>query len=283
MSSLFATFLEIKINNKAVTLEQYKAIESIDFSDSCEGSDTVTLSVNDPDFLFINDNIFVEDTKISIKYGFEKQAKRLTFEGNISTIDIDFPDTGSPKLSIYCLDTMSHRMNRKKRNKSWSNTTRPKVAEEISKNYGYKFVKQKDYKFVKEESIAQSDQTDIEFLENLASEETAKFMCKPKNGTVKYVKLGILDSPKCTVEYRQGDKEVISFSPQINKETIQESQSSSSVDSGTKKSSSSTADGSTTDSSTSQGTKAKSGDGSGKDNNSSTRGLKYNPKTGKWK
>jgi len=113
-------------------------------------------------------------------------------------------------------------MNRKKKKRSWDNVTRPEVVQKIAQEYGYKCVIQSGYTFKKEDTISQSNVTDIEFCENLAGEEREPFMCKLVGDTLYYVKKGLLQDPASTVYYKMFPYDVISFSPQINKETRQE-------------------------------------------------------------
>ncbi len=79
-------------------------------------------------------------------------------------------------------------MNKTKRTRSWDNVTTVDVIEKIAKEYGLKVIKQSGYSFQKQDSLSQSDQTDIEFLEGLCGNETEPFMCKIIENTVYYIK-----------------------------------------------------------------------------------------------
>ena len=54
-------------------------------------------------------------------------------------------------------------------------------------------------------------------------------MCKLINGTIYYTKKGILSTPVADVHYREFPYEVLSFKPQINKETKREEVSVSEI------------------------------------------------------
>ena len=271
MSKVLSCDWKICINGKELDLERTKCIDSIDLGENCDGSDTCNLTVNDPNFVYINDNIFIEEATVSVELGWHGDTHRVKFDGYISAIDIDFPESGCPVLSIFCLDC-SHVMNKKKKKRSWDNVSRPEVVEKIAKEYGFKFVVESGYTFKKEDTISQSDATDIEFIESLAQEEREPFMCKLIKDTVYYVKKGILKEPTSTLYYKKYPYDVVSFSPRINKETIKEEVTVSDIDTSSKKLDSATANYNNTSRDT-QGTPASS---------SSSTGVRYNTKTGKW-
>lgn len=226
---------DVWISGKKLSLERKSCITDINIKDTDVGSDTATLTISDPDFLFIEDNIFLEDNKIQIKHGFADSSFRRTFTGYISAIDISFPQSGIPELSVTCMDN-THRMNRKKRNKTFKNTTSANVVKKIVKSYGYRCVIDSSYKFTKQDSISQSDQTDIEFIQKLAQDEVRPFTARLSGKTFYYVRKGKFTSvPTMVVTYKKYPYEIISFSPQINKESKQIEVKSSKVSSKKKK------------------------------------------------
>ena len=240
MSKVSSCYWNVFINGQELDKTRKECIDSIDILEQCDGSDTCTLVVNDPDFYYIEDNIFIEEATVSVVMGWHGETHRVTFDGYISAIDISFPESGFPVLSIYCLDN-SHVMNRKKNTRSWDNVTNAEVVEKIAQEYGFKCVVESGYTFKTEDTISQSNNTDIEFCESLASNERDPFMCKLIGDTLYYVKKGILDNPTATVYYRKFPYDVISFSPKINKETKQEEVTSADINTDTKEVDSATA------------------------------------------
>lgn len=220
-NSVQSCYWKVSVNSKELKQAKKECIDSIDIVERCDGSNTCTLVINDPDFLFIEDNIFVEEATIDVSMGWHGDTHRVHFTGYISAIDISFPDTGFPVLSVFCLDK-SHIMNRKKKKRSWDKVTNADVVKKIAQEYGFKCVVEKGYSFKKEDTISQSDSTDIEFCESLADSEREPFMCKLIDNTLYYVKKGVLKDPTSTVYYKKYPYDVISFSPKINKETIKE-------------------------------------------------------------
>lgn len=195
-----------------------ECIESISIEENCDGSDTCTLLIADPDFEFIADTVLVEHAAIKIELGWEGETYRSTFYGYISAVDINFPDTGYPSMSLFCLDT-SQIMDRKKKDRTWDNVSSADVIRKIAKEYGFKTLIQSSYTFKKEETISQSGSTDIEFCESLAGNEREPFMCKLIGNTLYYLKKAQLGASVCTLSYKKAPYDVRNFKPQINKET----------------------------------------------------------------
>lgn len=240
MSSVSSIYWEMTVNNKKIEGDTRACINNILIDELCDGSDTCTIDITDPDFIFIEDDIFIDDASVHVKFGFNEDTDRQEFNGYISAIDISFPEEGSPTLTITCLDE-SHVMNREDKSKTWEKKTRADVVREIAQSYGFKTDIESGYNFKTEESISQSKQTDIEFLESLAGQEREPFMCKLVKDTIVYKKKGVLQTPVTTVGYKTFPFDVISFNPQITKETRQESITDADVGATTKTTESHTA------------------------------------------
>lgn len=265
----------LKINGVELDIERRKCVNSIAITNNCDGSDVLTVTISDKEMKFIEDNIFIEDASISAQLIFTGKGVIKSFSGYISTIDIDFPDDGIPTMTLNCIDK-SHVMNRTKKSRSWSKVTKAQVVQKIAKEYGFKCIVQSGYSGKKEDTISQSSQTDIEFCEDLASQEDGElYMCKLRGNVLYYVKKGLLSAPKMTVHYRQFPFEVVSFSPRINKETMENTSTSSDVSTDTKK----------TDTATSKGTNGTQGNKvktTSNPSSSASGGHTYNASTQKW-
>ena len=61
MSNVLSTYLKLVVNGVEIVDRKRACITSIDFAELCDGSDTCTINLTDPDFLFIEDNIFIEE------------------------------------------------------------------------------------------------------------------------------------------------------------------------------------------------------------------------------
>ena len=283
---LAATY-DIWISGKKQGLAKKQCIQSLEIHETVEGADSATITIADPEFLFIEDNIFIEDNTIKIKLGWQSTTYRVTFDGYISAIDITFASDGIPKITVTCMDK-THKMNRKKQNKTYKNTTSAAVIKKIVKKYGFKPVIEKGYKFEKQETITQSNQTDAEFVTQLAKNEVHPFTARLVGKKFRYEKMGHLaKTPKMTLTYKDYPHEIIDFSPKINKESMKTEIKSASVHTGKKNVSSTTGKvGGSSKKSTTKG-KSSGGGGSSSSNGSSASkkssgGYTYNPNTKKW-
>ena len=270
---VLAIVYDVWISGTKLGMNKKACINSISIKETVEGSDSATIQISDPEFLYIEDNIFIEDNSIKIKLGWSNTTYRVTFNGYISAIDINFDSDGIPKLTITCMDN-THVMNRKKKNETYKNCTSAEVVKKIVQGYGYSCVVDSSYSFKRQETITQSNQTDIDFITKLAGDEVYPFTARLVGNTFYYVKMGKLETPKMSLTYKKYPHEVISFTPKINKESKQVEISDASVDTSSKSVSSSTG---TVKSDS--GSSTKNGSSSSK---SSSGGYTYNPKTKTW-
>lgn len=277
IDKVMACIWSVSINGVTLDLQRKRSITSIRIDTQCDGSDTATIDITDKDLVYINDNIFIEDATISISMMFVGTTDKITFNGYVSAIDINFPEDGMPVLSLTCLDG-THVMNRTKKKRSWNNVTRMQVAQKIAAEYGFKFEGETSYNGVVEDTISQSDQTDIEFLEDLASQENELYSCKLRGDTLHYKKKNMTAEAVMAIHYKKYPYEVRSFSPRINKETMQDSTTVADVATDTKKTDTATSTGSSK--SNIQGTKVSGGSSSG---NPSSGAMTYDPSTQTWK
>lgn len=269
---------DVWISGTMMGIDKKECINSIEIKETVDGADTATIQITDPEFLYIEDDIFLEDNTIKIKLGWSNTTYRETFEGYISAIDIDFNSNGCPKLTVTCMDK-THIMNRTKKDATFKNTTSANVVKQICKNYGYNVVVDSSYKFEVQETITQSHQTDIDFITKLANDEVYPFTARLVGNTFYYVKKGKLETPKMTLTYKKYPHEIISFSPKINKESKQVEIKSSSVNTSNKSISNTTGKVGSESGSSSNGSSNSNGSPSSK---KASGGYTYNSKTKKW-
>lgn len=269
----------IWISGKEIDFKRKQCVQSIDIKETVESSDVAVIKVADPEFLYLSDNLFLYDNPIKIQLGWSGTTYRYTFNGYISTIDIEFQDNGIPLITMSCMDN-THRMNKSKKSRTFKNTTSVAVVSKICKAYGYTCVYDKKYKFTKQETITQSDQTDIDFIQKLANDEVYPFTARLVGKKFYYLKKGTLSSPTVSLSYMKYPHDIISFSPKINKET-KKSQTQKSSTNTSKKTSSTTKDTSNKSNSSKTGSTNSSGGSSSK--SSSKGGYTYNPVNKTWK
>ena len=160
MSDVLSCYYNVHLNGKPLSEDRRNCIESVSIEELDNGSNTCSIIMNDPEFKYIEDNIFIEEATVFAEFGWWGETYRDTFSGYVSAIDISFPDNGYPQLTIFCLDD-THIMNRKKKTRSWDKVTRADVVKKIAAEYGFKCVIQSGYSSTVEDSISQSGVTDI--------------------------------------------------------------------------------------------------------------------------
>lgn len=231
--TVLSVIYDVYIGGIKLDIDKKACITSIEFKETVTGSDSATINIVDPEFLYIEDDIFIEDNTVSITLGWDNTTHRVSFEGYISAVDIEFDNTGCPKLTITCMDE-THVMNRIKKDSSYSNCTSADVVKRIVQSYGFACEIDPDYKFNVQETITQSKQTDIDFITKLANDEVYPFTARLVGKTFYYVKKGKLTTPKMTLTYMKYPHDIVSFSPKINKETKKVEITASSVNTGSK-------------------------------------------------
>lgn len=208
-------FYEIYIKGKEIPKDMYPNVASAKVNFTHNGASTCTIAMNDPDMIYIEDDLIVEDVPVTVKLGF-KETKYVEFKGFVSLVAIDFPEDGTPTLQISCMDS-SHLMNRKTKKRTWSNKKVSDVVNEIFKSYGFKTVVD-DTGEVKE-SIEQSDNTDHEFISKLCDEiKDYMYIYYIEGDTAYFVKRKYNQEAKERIVYKQEPYNLLSFSPKINKE-----------------------------------------------------------------
>lgn len=216
---------EIHVGGKKLDEYRKSKIQEITFEDTAKGSDMLTLTVADPDFLFIDDDIFVEDTPVKFLGGW--LGDTLTFEGYISIIDVDFPSEGFPIITVHCMDN-SHIMNRKPKKRTWKNLKDSDIISSIFKEYGLIAIVDDTGKVNK--TVSQSNVTDIQFIVGKVDDQLTDFVCYVEGNTGYFVKKKILDSPQDTLAYRKGDGRLLSFRARVDKESKQVEIDQSNID-----------------------------------------------------
>lgn len=232
MSNVREMYYEISIGGKPLDDLRMSMIEEIQVEDASTGADTLTIMINDPDMIFLEDAIFVEETPVTFKGGWKDEVD-IEFEGYISMIDVDFAESGSPTLSIFCLDN-SHLLNRDKKKRTWENIRISDIALQIFKEHGLKADVDTTPKI--HDSIAQSNITDIEFLIDLSGKEIDQYIIYIEKDKGYFKKKQLLETPQATLNYMKGASEIQSFSPRINKEIKQVEVEVADIDDKTKES-----------------------------------------------
>jgi phage protein D len=208
----------IAIGGEELSEYYMSLVDEIKHTDKAHGSDLVRITIVDSDYKFINDPMFMEEKKVHFEGGWE--GDEIQFDGYISVIDVNFPQNGSPTVIVQCMDN-THLMNRKKKKRTWTDMKYSEVVEDIVKEYGFK-TEIEETSEVKD-NIAQSDKTDIAFIQEIADDMLEDdYLAYMLGDTFYFEKKKLLDTPQFEVYYREGDFSLISFNPRINKEIKKE-------------------------------------------------------------
>lgn len=238
-STLLACTWEVYLNGNKLSGDKKARIEEITITETVDGADYAVIKIYDTEYEYIEDDIFIEDSEVKIELGWTHVDHREKFEGFISQIEIDFPENGVPVLTVTCMDN-THKMNRQKKDRTFTDCTSADVVQKIAGEYGFKCVVESDYEFTKQETITQSNQSDIDFLTKLAGDEVYPFTARLSGDTFYYVMMGKLETPVMTLKYNLPPYDVISFTPRVNKEIKEVEVSSSTMTTSSKETSTTT-------------------------------------------
>lgn len=246
----------LTINGQELGAERLCFITNMEIKHNV-GTDVLDFSVSDPNFYFIEDNIYKRNSPIQASITLlgapeTNNFTKIYFDGFISVVDIDFPNDGAPTLQISCIDKATHLMTRKKWRRSWEDVTSSQVVSEIAKEMGFRCYVEADYPFPLQASIIQDNKTNMEFLEELAGKELELFVINPvvnSDGSVilyyiikghlneeYYYSLGYKTSSGKDErdEMKWYNYDIIRFTPRINVETRQEEEKEEGINSDSK-------------------------------------------------
>lgn len=230
----------ITINNKQMDGNMLSQVSDISIDLEVGVPDAMTITIEDVQGIYIEDDIIVKEAPIVCSVILvDTMECPYYFSGFISAIDIDFTENFCPKMVLHCMDE-THRANREKKKRSWSNKTSAQVVQEICKEYGWQVYVEPEYPFPVQSSITQNNKTDLDFLKELAGDELDLFVAnlvteKDGKSTMYYVTEGFIDKENAIqLEYGETPYDILSFSPKLNKENRQTKTSSSNVNKATK-------------------------------------------------
>lgn len=218
MSKYSSFSYKIWINGAEMSSDRMEMVTDVVYEDNCTGSDLLTITISDPNLKFFGDNVILHGAKIKFeaKHSYSNSSS-TTFSGYIDVIDIDFPSDGVPTMTINCMDE-SFNMDRTPKKRTWE---KKKVSDIVSQIFGeYGLSKKIDATSTTEDSITQSNTTDMQFLTELASNQDEDYLCFVKDKTGYFVKKDRGTSPQKTLKYRQDPYDIHSFSPRITLDPI---------------------------------------------------------------
>jgi hypothetical protein len=202
-------YFEIWMAGKRWSPLLHSLVSSVAFTDATDEASTVTIQLADPDYILLDDNNLVRSTKMKV-YGGYVNDNRLWLEGYISSVDVNFQDSGPPLIEITIMDE-SFSMDNMPRYDVYKDMSSDQIARKIAGMYGLKFSGHKGPRSYKRK--VQSKQTDIKFLQDLAQDEW--FLIKVINGTLYWLERKFVGQNVGTLWFRRPPYDVISFNPRL--------------------------------------------------------------------
>ena len=241
----YVPHFEIKIGAKKVSKEVNNDIISVTYKDNLKDIDSFELTVNNWDaenrkFKYIEGKYgktFFPGQEVELYMGYIYEGKvklESMLNGEITTLEPDFPGSGSSTLKVRGLNLL-HRLRDKQRSDSYRNKKDSEIAKKIAKRIGIKIEVRKD--LGKEEDVGfifQNNKYDIVFLleraktigyELYVDPEKKKLIFKPSSQSVKTYKLewnrSLLNfRPTLTTANQVSEVKVIGWNPKKKKKVI---------------------------------------------------------------
>ena len=232
--SYMTPYYKIWLGGKALSAYELTLVEEIVFEDNSTGSDMVSITIKDPDYVIIGDKRLLKNTKCKVDMGYKNNHKTI-IDGYISVCDVDFPEEGFPTIVIHVMDK-SQIMNRRERKKVYKNMTYVDIAKKLAQSHGLSFSgKATGGGAKKQESVTQSYETDISFLLGLAN-EIDYFVYVSGNTLYFRPQKEFMDkAPSYNLWYRKHPFDILSFRPRIVEADQLDEVEESDIDNKTKK------------------------------------------------
>jgi len=175
-NDFYVPFFKVLIGRRTIDKKVTNDILSVSYRDSLTEIDSFELSINNWDadkrkFKYIEGEqreTFYPGKDIEVRMGYYYQGKeklqRMLF-GEITTLEPNFPGSGSPVLSVRGLNIL-HRLRDRQRSDSYRNKRDSEIARQIAQRIGIDFTPIPGYRTVEEpnEFLFQDNKYDIVFL-----------------------------------------------------------------------------------------------------------------------
>lgn len=185
-------YVAVSINGKKLSDELMRLFQTATVRNGEESkSDTLSLTFQDPEYRLIDSNVFRERNKVDIEVGYVNDTRSYTGY-RINKVKPQFPDNGTPSVTIECLDESSE-LNKQPRSDKWTNIAPHEVAIAIAKRNGLKYdvvpvdagpVKT-PFRFTEDNPLMQRDMSDSAMLAKLAKDFGFKY--KVVGNTLKFL------------------------------------------------------------------------------------------------
>lgn len=172
----YVPFFEILVKNKKLEKEVINDVISLTYKDSLTDIDSFEFTINNWDathrkFKYIEGEkrkIFYPGQDIEVWMGYYYKGKKKIqgmLYGEITTLEPNFPSSGSPTLNVRGLNVL-HRLRDKQRSDSYVNKRDSQIAKTIARRIGIDIEVRKKFMTAEEphEFIFQNNKYDIVFL-----------------------------------------------------------------------------------------------------------------------
>jgi hypothetical protein len=208
--AIITPYFQIKIEGETLSPLLHSLVQSVTFTDSSSEASTATIIIQDPDYILLDDPRLVRNTKVQL-YGGLVNDNEEWLTGYISAVDVQFPEDGTPTITIMVMDE-SFEMDSLPKYAIFQDMWSSEIAEKIAQIYGLKFVGDKGIRQYKHK--VQSKQTDIKFLRAMADQEW--YIVKIMNGTLYWLERSFSKGEDGgTFWYRRPPFDLLSFNPRL--------------------------------------------------------------------
>lgn len=157
-------------------------ITNIEHEESFEETAKVTIEIADHEN-FLSPDVFLLDTPMELYLGYGTELENV-FGGDLIKITPAFPDNETAKLNIIFYDK-SYILKKVPKPRVYTNPNLLSIAKEIAKDNQLEIIVDpenilKDFKFEKDQSITQTDETDWQLLNKLAEPGNYKIFVRNK-------------------------------------------------------------------------------------------------------
>lgn len=205
-------YFALYVNDRKMSALRHSLVEEVTYEDHATGSDIASVVIADPMLECISDPIFASSTKFKIKGGY-RLNHRTMLDGFISAVDYAFNDDGVPTMTLHIMDR-THILDVKLKSRTWENKSRYQIAQIIARENNFKFSGTANKESNrKEETISQSDQSDIALLISMADE--CESIVYVKGNTLHWQERNFRARPQGTLRYKRAPFSLISFSPRF--------------------------------------------------------------------
>lgn len=170
--------MEIWLDEKEIPKSYYRLVEEVQYESHTTGSDLGIIYMADPNLDIIDDPFITRGKKVRL-YGGWKGNLSKWIVGYVAMIEIDFPNSGKPTITITCMDE-SYLLDRFDVKRSFSDITFSELVGVIAPIYGFHTKGSPTMRV--HESITQTNETDITLLVRIAEQEG--LIVKVKDGTI---------------------------------------------------------------------------------------------------